>query len=334
MLSKRITFVATLLAAASSANAFLLPPEVTEDDVQLSGVAAGVAPHSAEAQLVKLDCPGCPMVVSGPMGTRQINGRPNHLELTFRVDHRHDGDHLLVNDFELFPSPVPGVLEAPQVPDWKPRRHGAGGRFGGWHHGDKDGEHHKKHDGHHEHEHEKHRGGMHGMPFFIHPEPAPLGFAMRTSPSTVRDPDSQLELVTIDFEVIEVANKFMAGIPELHIKLIKDASGRLMIGTIEQSVPAPKTNADKCDSLLCKWLEAIFPNRPAHPCHGAKGAAHGPSGAVHHTGSVPPVKEDTTGHREFGMHHDHSWGKLFKNITQHILLPILIGIVAGVTVSV
>lgn len=324
MLPKHVTFVATLLAA-SSANAFLLPPEVTEDDGQLSGVAAGVAPHSAEAQLVKLDCPGCPMVVTGPMGTHQINGRPNHLELTFRVDHRYDGDHLLVNDFELFPSPIPGVLTAPQVPDWKPRH---GGRFGGWHHRDKDGEHHK-HDG--DHEHKKH--GMHGMPFFMHAEPAPLGFAMRTSPSTVRDPDSQLELVTIDFEVIEVANKFIAGIPELHVKLIKDASGRLMIGTIEQSVSAPKTEADKCDSLLCKWLEAIFPNRPAHPCHGAK-AAHRPSGAVHHTGGVPPVKEDPSRHWESGMHHDHSWGKLFKNITQHILLPVLIGIVAGVSVSV
>lgn len=326
MLVKPVTLAAAVLAA-SATRAFLLPPEVTETDIQIADAATVVAPSSAESQLVKLDCPGCPVVIDGPRGTRIIPGKPNHLELTFKVDHQPDGDHLLLNNFELYPNPIPGILTAPQIPDWKPWNRGkdGGGPFG-WHHRNKDhdhhGDHHKDHD-HHDGEH-KH----HGPPPFLRVQPAALGFAMQTNPSTARDPDSQLELVTIDFQVVEVANAFVSGISELHIKLIKDASGRLMIGNIEQSAPGYRTGAvepEKCTTLLCKWLEAIFPKGPVRPCHGPK-PAPGPVSAVHHT-SVPAGEESR-------MRHDHSWGQLFKNIASHILLPVLIGIVAGVSVSV
>ncbi|KAK3354783.1 hypothetical protein B0H65DRAFT_449651 [Neurospora tetraspora] len=40
------------------------------------------------------------------------------------------------------------------------------------------------------------------------------------------------------------------------------------------------------------------------------------------------------GHHHGGMHrYEHSWGQLLKSITAHVLLPVLIGIVAGVSVS-
>ena len=54
-----------------------------------------------------------------------------------------------------------------------------------------------------------------------------------------------------------------------------------------------------------------------------------------------PEQEDAEGHHGWrhghhhgGMHrYEHSWGQLLKSITAHVLLPVLIGIVAGVSVS-
>ncbi|KAK1758528.1 hypothetical protein QBC47DRAFT_144331 [Echria macrotheca] len=309
--------LATTVLAASAANAFLLPPEITESDVK---IASAAAPSSAESQVVSVDCPGCSVTIHGPLGTRVIQDKPNHLELTFNIDHQPEGDRLLVNGFELIPNPVPAVLTAPQVPDWKfghgPFGPGRRGPFG-WHHKPKDGEDHH------------HHGPPNGLPPFLRIDPPALGFAMEAS-SSVRDPDSQLELVTLDFQIFKVAESFVEGIPELHIKLIKDASGRLMLGNVEQSVPAPKVEDDKpaeCKTLLCKWFTAIFPKGPSRPCHRQK----------HHGGAAEnvaaPVGEDARERWEAGMRAEHSWGQLFKNVASHILLPVLIGIIAGVTVS-
>ncbi|KAK3388981.1 hypothetical protein B0T20DRAFT_90459 [Sordaria brevicollis] len=53
-----------------------------------------------------------------------------------------------------------------------------------------------------------------------------------------------------------------------------------------------------------------------------------------------PQQEDESpengwhGHHHGGMHrYEHSWGQLMKSITAHVLLPVLVGIVAGVLVS-
>lgn len=44
--------------------------------------------------------------------------------------------------------------------------------------------------------------------------------------------------------------------------------------------------------------------------------------------------EEHGGHHHGGMHrYEHSWGQLLKSITAHVLLPVLVGIVAGVSVS-
>ena len=55
---------------------------------------------------------------------------------------------------------------------------------------------------------------------------------------------------------------------------------------------------------------------------------------------VPPQEESEEGHRGWHGHHhggmhryEHSWGQLLKSITAHVLLPVLVGIIAGVSVS-
>jgi hypothetical protein len=336
MLLKPATVAAGLLTA-SAANAFLLPPEVSENDVKIADAIGVNTPNTAETQTVNLNCPGCPVTINGPRGSKVIQGKPNHLELKFSVAHGAEADALYLNGYRLYPNPEPlhDVLIAPQVMDWKPWR----GKWKGWGHHNKDGD-----DDDHEHQHRRHRGPP-GPPGMFSIEPQPLGFAMNTA-RAAKDTDSQLELVTVDFQIIEVGNQFIEGIPELHVKLIQDPTGRLMIGNIESTVPAPKTEASKdvakeCTTLLCKWLTAIFPSGPRKPCHG-NGPAADPSG------HGVPVMGGHHGHHGHhggppgwvGMHHnpgpggpEHSWGQLFKNIASHILLPVAIGIVAGVSVS-
>ncbi|EAA35287.1 hypothetical protein GE21DRAFT_257 [Neurospora crassa] len=49
---------------------------------------------------------------------------------------------------------------------------------------------------------------------------------------------------------------------------------------------------------------------------------------------VPQQESEEHGHHHGGMHrYEHSWGQLLKSITTHVLLPVLVGIVAGVSVS-
>ncbi len=326
MFLKPVTVVAGLLAAsATTTYAFLIPPQIAESDLTVADAFDIIAPEISETQVIKVDCPGCPVVFHGKHGGRPKvkTDKANHLELSFVVDHLADADRLLLNGFELYPSPDPfhEVLTAPQVLD-KKKRSTEGERKEKRHrpdHGEK-----KKHHGHHE------------------PVALPLGFGLQVSPAT-KDADTELELVTLDLQIIEVGPVFVDGIPSVRIDLIKHRNGRLMIGNIK-TVAAPEpayepTQADKtqpeCDSMLCEWLAAfqdqIKKLSPGKPCHGVKSGAAASGDEPHHGHGHGHHGPSHWHHRPAS--HEHSWGQLAKNIASHILLPVLIGIVAGVSVS-
>lgn len=293
------TSIATGLLAATVANAFLLPPELSEADIHI--IEDYAVPRVADSQLVKIDCPGCPALVEGHHGL-EIQNKKNHLEMSFSIDHLPDFDRLLLNGMELYPSPDPftEVLTATQVLDQLAKRH---------------------------------RRPHHDSPVAL-----PLDYSAMIRPTT-KDAESQLELITIDLQVMGVGGMLVDGIPELSVKLLKDPSGRLAIGSIDTTAaPATEAEREACKTVVCQWLAAVKEQfrriKAAKPCHGKPGSgAVVPStfpshGRPHHGHQPHPHGDWRQAHR-----HERSWRQLFKSIFSHILLPVLIGIVAGVSVS-
>ncbi|KAK3394105.1 hypothetical protein B0H63DRAFT_35773 [Podospora didyma] len=286
MLLKPLTIAAGLLAAPAAA--FLIPTTVSESDIHIANGIDVIAPEIAENRVVKLDCPGCPIVVQGSVKS----DKSNHLELAFTIEHQLDFDRLLLNGFELYPhaDPFHDILAAPQILDRRSNKHDKSTVPA------------------------HHKGPHHRRPVL------PLGFGLQVHPAT-KDAEGVLELVSIDLQIIEVGAVFVDSIPNVEVKLIKAPGNKLLIGNIVTGTPQTAVDKQKeCTTLMCKWL-AIVQDRikslKAHrPCHGNKPA---------------PVNGEKPKWQK--IHHEHSWRMLFKNIASHILLPVLIGIVAGVSVS-
>lgn len=330
MLMKSLSLAAAAgLLAAPAANAFLIPPEISESDLKIAQEVEFAEPKIAEVQPIDLECPGCPLNIKGRFGQdiQVKTGRPNHLELLFAIEHRPEGgDRLLVNDFELYPfaDPFSSNLMAPQVLD--------------------DGaEVEKRHD-HHGGEEDGHRRGKH------HRRPKPqaqrLGFGLHVSP-VQKDTDGNFELIEIELQVIEVGYTFVENIPKVRVNLVKDQEGKLLMTTVEKTAPqtiVEVSDEDKpaeCTTRICQLMAAAHEKMEQlrkmrlPGCHGGNKEGMGMRPAFHHGGEHHHGGHH--GHSEprpgrMGMR-EHSWGKLFKNITSHILLPVLIGLVAGVAVS-
>ncbi|ORY67664.1 uncharacterized protein BCR38DRAFT_336650 [Pseudomassariella vexata] len=293
--------------AVSATHAFLLPfPEsTTESDV----VNTLPVPFNTDVALAStvgarsldLNCPGCPVHVhhKGKDGKAKMKTDiPSHLQLDFKIDHAYSGDRLMLNGFELYPhaDPTSSTLGAKLLPDMPHRQYG------------------KHRPGHKQHE----------------AEPDSLGFALHVQP--VAKSTENLELILVNLQIIEVGNVFIDGIPNVELKLIKSPEGGLMIGGIqttasETTQKTPMDKQEECTTLLCKW-RAMFMQQIAH-LRANKHCGGRPGQQVGHV----------EGHRRPGHHNMHqghraSWAQLFKNIGAHILLPIAVGIVAGVTASI
>jgi hypothetical protein len=299
MLLRTITLAAGFLALPAT-QAFLLPPEVRPVDIQ---VHKAFGPDMSDVQVVNVECPGCPVVEKSKHGNsiKVKAHRPNHLALGFYIDNR-GRDRLMVNNFELYPSADPlHSFVAPQVLDTKKEHHDGGRKA----------------------------------------ERQQLGYTLQAS-TAMRDADGRLELVELNLQILEVGYTFVSGIPNVKIMLVKDRNNRLAIAHIEKTPPTaplkPETERPQgCETMLCKLMaaakEQVGKLKTLRPCHGGhmKGGMrpqryHPRPHPHHHHGSAGG------GHWPSEYRH-HSWGQLFKNVGSHIVLPILVGIIAGVTIS-
>lgn len=314
MLLQPLTVAAGLLALPA-AQAFLLPPEVSDADIQIAHDLEIAGPQVAEIQVIDVECPGCPILVRGKHGhnIQMPTDRANHLELTFTVDHQPAFDRLLLNGVELYPANDPlrvlgDVLSAPQILDAGERKH--------------------------------HGGKKHRRPHHNKLMPQQLGYGVNVSGK--KDADGEFTLVELDLQILEIGTTFIDGIPNVNVKLIKDKAGRLVISHIEKTaskrlLEAAEGGPEECKTMLCKLMaiaqgakERIGKLKPFGKCHGGhtKGGMRPASGHPHpHHHHAPGSGHWREGYRK------HSWGQLFKNIASHILLPVLIGIVAGVSIS-
>lgn len=331
MLMKSLTVAASLLAPA--ARAFLIPPQVGESDVQIADTIAAV-PSIADKQVINLECPGCPILVAGKDGSmyQMQTHRPTHLELTFSIDHGPDGDRLLLNDYiELYPKAQRLGASHTHAPFTVPQAF------------DKDDE---RHQNHKEHDKERHKK----RPHHRRPDPLPqrLGFGFDVAVGR-KDAEGEFELIEINFAVQRIGRDFtFAGNkPSVKLNLIKESSGKLLMAKIEDTTPQTLLNGpeEECSTVYCAWLAAArekmekLRKLKGFGCHGRMKGGEGMP--------PPPPHHGFDGHRP---HHHHgrpafiqgderaaprelTWGRLLKNITWHILLPVFIGIIAGVAVS-
>ncbi|KAI0897391.1 hypothetical protein F4806DRAFT_461971 [Annulohypoxylon nitens] len=303
------SIIAAAGLAAYTTNALLLPPEVSEADNHLAAtLPVPVSTDFAnDARRLKLKCPGCQVRIPHHKMVKVVNDIPSHLELDFSVESTGSADRLMLNGFELYPNadPFRNSLTAVVRPDVPRRQTKRPTHFKG-------------------------------------PQPQPvqtLGFGMQTRP--VSNPEEALELVLIDLDIIEVGEVFVDGIPNVQIKLVKTPTGQLMIGDIETTESETKQNnpMDKqkeCTTMLCRWkaivMQKLASLRAHKGCGGHRAHAGGhaqakPDGTV----NIRPLN-DNDGHPP--SHRERNWGLLVKNIASHILLPVAIGLLAGVAASI
>lgn len=160
-----------------------------------------------------------------------------------------------------------------------------------------------------------------------------LGYQLIVEP-TIHDPENRLELIPLNFQVVEVADVFVNGLQSIDIRLIKAPDGSLLIASInlaetQNPLVNPTENGEKCKNLICAWRAALsdrlakFRNRL-----GAKGGErperwqkHEHHGHGHHGGP---------NHHPFKHHRCGGIYNTVKRIIHSVVIPMLIGIVAGV----
>ncbi|KAL7929567.1 hypothetical protein V8C35DRAFT_315111 [Trichoderma chlorosporum] len=165
-----------------------------------------------------------------------------------------------------------------------------------------------------------------------------LGYSLSVLPRA-KDEEQQLELVDVKLRVIEVGHRFVDDIPLVKVGLIKAPTGEIVISDM-QLMAAPEM---PCHSMWCRAKAAL---KGFGGCRGKmhKGPHHEP---------MPGAKEDRPRH----PHHDHKphmhirphhrphhapeeewnsqrdWRRLVTSVASHIVLPVLMGITAGVGVA-
>lgn len=323
---KPARIAAAALAAAATAQGFLIPPELSATDIKVADLyGTSLLPTPGpKFQRALLACPGCPILVDGQV---VADAPANHLVLDFSIAERPGGgDELSVNGLTIQPHlGRPGLLlEARQILDSSLL--GAQGEDG------------------------KEPEILHGMPAAFSIGVGQLG----------------QEAVNVDLHIDAVNGAAIRGIPTVHVRLVRDQSGRLAF--LEPLVlTAPRTgkpaeDGAACTTMMCRWMAMIHDKlahvKPKFGCHGGK---TGVSSTTAHDGTAATADPATItngdeeephrhgGHGGWrhgdGHHHhhtphilphhkpEHSWGQLFKNIASHVLLPVLIGIAAGVAAS-
>ncbi|KAL6890366.1 hypothetical protein GGI43DRAFT_430560 [Trichoderma evansii] len=164
-----------------------------------------------------------------------------------------------------------------------------------------------------------------------------LGYSLSVLPKA-KDEEQQLELVDVKLRVIEVGHRFVDDIPVVKVGLIKAVTGDIVISDM-QLMAAPEM---PCNTMWCRAKSAL---KGFGGCHGKK--PHGPEHHGEQTEAVHPPHpphphhhHEKPHHHERPHHHHHEfeegqrdWRRLVRNVASHIVLPVLMGITAGVGVA-
>ncbi|QGI83148.1 unnamed protein product [Fusarium fujikuroi] len=152
-----------------------------------------------------------------------------------------------------------------------------------------------------------------------------LGYGLAIRPEGV-DKDQHLEVVNVEVRIIEVGDRFVDGVPPVTVKLIKAPVGEIIIGSIEVKGDGEKTPED-CD-MWCRakgmvhdtWKD-VKGKFKGKGCHGGHGKGENkPTDNFKHGPLVNKAPEQ-------------SWSDVFTHVTAYIIIPVLMGVAAGVGVA-
>jgi hypothetical protein len=148
----------------------------------------------------------------------------------------------------------------------------------------------------------------------------PLGFGMQTQTITTDDEDD-LQLINVEIQIIEVGNVFIEDIPNVQVKLLKTPSGKLAIGNIDTIDATANGSVEKqkvCSTMLCRWKTLFF--EKLSRVLNLKGCGSRPARPAHHGG-----------HGHSPRPHHSRLGKVFTVLVMNVLLPIALGLAAGLS---
>jgi hypothetical protein len=274
--------------AVIAANGFLVPPSVSPADVDVVNALPFENLAEANTKLLSLKCAGCPVATAEGW----VKGVDSQLQLILSVVGHGDGDALIMNGVQIFPSnAIPtNPLVAPQISS---------------------------------------RGKA-----FVH-----LGYELEINP-VVRSSSDQLDLILIDFQVVELVDRFVNGLDSVKISLVRTPSGKLMIANAKVAptmnpVINPAESGEKCRTLICRWREIAAAKlskiKGLKGCGSKSGFRHG-----------RPTQDGRPQH----LHHGHQYHghhvqystlrKAFsgiKSVALRVIIPVFIGMALGLSAS-
>ncbi|KAG5921246.1 hypothetical protein E4U42_005931 [Claviceps africana] len=169
-----------------------------------------------------------------------------------------------------------------------------------------------------------------------------LGYSLGVFPEAA-GPASRPRLVDVELRVMEVGDRFVDGVPAVSVRLLEAQGGRIVIA----DVAVAPSRVSGCDSLACRAregvadaLRALRGLRPWRGCHGhgrGRGSGWHLRGGEHRGG-----RQDENAAMQLPQGGDswaslqsrrHEWRRILTHIAAQVLLPVLMGITAGVGVA-
>ncbi|CZS91795.1 uncharacterized protein RAG0_02328 [Rhynchosporium agropyri] len=254
--------------------------------------SADIGQEQTEGRVIEIACPGCPVLTN-------VNGKVHSVEaestlqLNFTLSHGNGAEHLLLNGQQIYPiDPDQTVLQEPLTAA------------------------------------QMMKSSDQTWKYAANPR---VGYSIAVGQSQ-NSPDDKQRLVAVHLEIIEVAEKFVTGLPAIDLQLVETPSGKLMIGQTEVAIPVSPSSDRKCKTLLCKWRAIVADRVKAMK----KGCGH-----MHQKPKARPADEHK--HHSNPKHgsprpwrHHHKQGtvtRLLRSIVFHVLVPVLIGVMVGITAS-
>ncbi|KAI0394526.1 hypothetical protein F5Y17DRAFT_427664 [Xylariaceae sp. FL0594] len=318
------SLIAATAGLVATSSALLLTPDLPIIESATTLPAAVKADVDADADAVisqmpqtrtlALDCPGC-LRFGLDRHSKFQKIIPSHLKLDFAIERRKGGgddgaERLTVNGYELYPNPEPvaHTLVAPVLPDLADRHMGIPPRY---------------------------RGGP-NRPQRIQP----LGFGMQTQNVAIKHDgeEEDLSLINIEIQIIEVGNVFNEDIPNVQVKLLKTPSGKLAIGAIDTiaSRPVHSKVHKTCSTRLCRWKTLFFEKLSRYfsfkSCGGSSSSSKSGVPAPFRPLWEPAPHQPPRPHSPHAGE-KHPAGAIMMAFISHVILPVLVGIVAGIFVG-
>ncbi|KAK0105123.1 hypothetical protein ONS95_004515 [Cadophora gregata] len=304
-----IAQLGAVAALASLSRGFLIPPEISSADTDVIKTLPFEDAVGMEGRVMEINCPGCPVLTAFNDKTSSVQAE-SILQLNFSLSHQDGPDKLLLNGVQIYPvDPTSQSFMEPLTAS------------------------------------QMIKGADDTWQYASNPK---LGYSLAIGRQAT-SPQDQLDLLAVHLEIVEVADKFIKGLPTVDLQILETPSGKLMLGNSGITAPAnlsnPTDDDRECTTLLCKW-RVIVADRLAALKKGC--GSKRPSPEVRpvfvpkpHHSKHPHNKHPGHGrprphgsHRPWRHHHRHgSLSRFIRGIVFHVLVPVLIGVMVGITAS-